>query len=373
MVTIAVGVTACCVCVPPKAYVCGHSPTDTLAEITDPDFTGATSVAYLDGYFVFTAVAPHSQWFISQLLDPTSFDALDFAFADAAPDILFRVIAQNGELWFFGQTTVEVWYDAGTSGLETAPGMSFFPFRPRAGGVVRYGTLSMKTICLCDGSLFWLTDEGIVVRSNGYKIQRVSTTPIETIIYNMGTSTLRPAFSYSQEGHIFYILNFSECTLIYDCATQAWHERSSSADGSQPWRPLCAARDGATILLGDSLSGRLFSPQPWLATEDGADVIRQFIMPPIYARTYRAFCSRLEIEMEVGTYPPVGNITLEWSDDGGFAWKGPRVMDAGPYLNVHERVFTTRLGSFRSRTFRVTSPKRITVYAIDADITSGAS
>jgi hypothetical protein len=56
-----------------------------LQTITDPAFPGATSVDYIDTYFLFTE--PNSnRFFISEQGDPLSLDALDFASAESAPN-----------------------------------------------------------------------------------------------------------------------------------------------------------------------------------------------------------------------------------------------------------------------------------------------
>src|SRR4051812_44087042 len=52
MPTIAVGPVGAVVCVPPNAWTCAHSgPINQIGG----DFPGARSVAYLDGYFVYTS------------------------------------------------------------------------------------------------------------------------------------------------------------------------------------------------------------------------------------------------------------------------------------------------------------------------------
>ena len=90
----------------------------------------------------------------SLLLDPTAYDALDFAYADGVPNLLRRVMVLRGELWLVGETAMEVWYDAGSSGLETTPGTSFFPFRRRAGGVwFPTARAAARTAAICDNSL----------------------------------------------------------------------------------------------------------------------------------------------------------------------------------------------------------------------------
>ena len=64
----------------------GTCPADPLNQITDPDFPGASSVCYVDGYFAFSALGDTAQWFISRLLDPAAIDALDFVFSDATAE-----------------------------------------------------------------------------------------------------------------------------------------------------------------------------------------------------------------------------------------------------------------------------------------------
>ena len=95
----------------PDAYVYDRSA-GTLTQVTDPDFPGASSVDFLDGYFIFTQ--PRSgEFFISALEDGTSYDALDFATAESNPDNLVRAWVDHREILLFGQLTMEPWYDSG--------------------------------------------------------------------------------------------------------------------------------------------------------------------------------------------------------------------------------------------------------------------
>ena len=119
-ITIAAGPTACVVVVAPRAYTCGHLPGDPLNQITDPDFPGATSVCYVDGYFAFSSLGDTAQWFISRVADPSDFDALDFVFSDAVPNVIRRVITHRGQIWTIGESGFEVWYDAAQGGLPVS-------------------------------------------------------------------------------------------------------------------------------------------------------------------------------------------------------------------------------------------------------------
>ena len=107
------------------------------------------------------------------------------------------------------------------------------------------------------------------------------------------------------------------------------------------------------------------------ATDAGVTVIRQAVLPPLWAKTRRAFCSRIEIEMEVGGPSVAGPVSLDWSDDGSRTWKPARTLATGIIGDTRKRVFTTRLGSFRQRTFRLTTHGLTRFYAADADIAPG--
>jgi hypothetical protein len=214
----------------------------------------------------------------------------------------------------------------------------------------------------------------MVYRSEGYKAVRVSTHAVENIIRALGTNNVLSALTYTQNGHPFYIINFATRTLAYDCATKVWHERASGLDGEARWLGNAATVFGDIPLIGDWTSGNLYMAVPTLATDNGVLIKRSVTLPPIWANTRRGFCARVEIEMEVGGANPAGDVTLEWSDDGGFTWTGgPRVMASGAPTERRKRVFTTRLGSFRQRVFRISSRGNTTLYACDADITGGAS
>jgi hypothetical protein len=370
MVTIACGITACVICVPPRAYTCGHRPGDPLNQIGGT-YPGATTVAYHDGYFVYTAYDNYDTFFISKLLDPLSYDALDFASSDALPNVLRLTVSHRGQLWMMGEAGLEVWYDAGQVD---------FPYRRVPGAIVPHGSATPKSVAQCDGSIFWVGPDDIVYRSVGYQAQRVSTHAIEHIIYttanalgNFGAYNIVSAHSFSQNGHTFYALNLATRTLVYDCATKLWHERSSSVDGSDRWRPEYSYRVSDSVIFADSLSGQLLIAQE-SGDELGGLVARSLITPPLWAGTRRAFCSRLEVEMEVGTSHSPGDVVLDWSDDGGITWTGgPRTMNSGTSGQTRKRVVATRLGSFRQRVFRVTVHGRAMFYAIDADVVGGAS
>ena len=79
---------------------------------------GASSVAYLDGYYVFTNLPTRSDRVLHQRnpRPETMFDALwILPSLDAFPDNTLKVEALGADLWFAGTAGWEVWYDAGNA------------------------------------------------------------------------------------------------------------------------------------------------------------------------------------------------------------------------------------------------------------------
>jgi hypothetical protein len=230
--------------------------TNVFAQITDPDFAGAVTVAYLDGYFVFNQ--PNSQFiWVSQLLDGTSVDPLDFASAEGSPDGVVGIIADHRELWVFGTDSVEVWYNSGGAG---------FPLERIQGAFNEIGCVSAYTIAKMDNGLFWLgTDargQGIVYRANGYTGVRISTHAIEYAIAQYGNISDAIAYTYQQEGHAFYVLTFpsGNATWVYDVSTQAWHERAGFDNGEfMRHRSNCQCNFGGNIIVGDFENGNIYT------------------------------------------------------------------------------------------------------------------
>jgi hypothetical protein len=362
LVTIAVGQTAAVVCVSPNAFTTGHSPGQALNQITDPAFPGARSVTFCDGYYAFSSAENSALWFVSRLADPTAFDALDFVFSDASPNVIRRLITHRGQIWSMGEGGFEIWYDAGAAD---------FPFRRASGGVVPIGTLSPMSACRADQSVWWLGADGVVYRSNGYAPVRVSTHAIEAIIGvgGYGGSGL-DALTHAYRGHWFYCLTTLDGrTLCYDIATQRWHERSTSTDSNGPWRGYTVALNG--LLYGSRTDGTVHQLTMG-ATDDGIVVLRHAAFPPLWAGTRRAFCARLEVEMEVGGPNTPGAVILDWSDDGGTTFVPGRLLSSGAVGDRRHRVYATRLGSFRQRMFRLSTHGLTRFYAVDADIVGGA-
>lgn len=319
----------------------------TLTQVTDADYPGATSVVFLDGYFVFTRTDT-GQFFISASYDGTDYDALDFATAEGDPDNLIAAVVDHRELWLFGPKTIEIWYNSGSAD---------FPFERASGAFIERGTVARDSIAKLDNSLFWVGDDRIVYRADGYSPQRVSTHAIEHVLNQAPGLGDLVAFAYTQKGHAFYVIKKpDEWTFVYDVATGLWHERESH--NRLDYRVSTFAKAFNLLLVGDDSNGNIYELDLETYTENGDTIISTATAPPLWAETETATANSLILDFEAGVGLTTGQgsdpyVFLDWSDDGGHTYKNQIWRKIGKIGKYKKRARWTRMGQFRQRVYRV--------------------
>ena len=352
--------------------------TNVFAQITDPDFPGAVTVGYLDGYFVFNEPNSQKIW-VTELLDGTSVDPLDFASAEGSPDGLVAVNVDHREAWLFGTDSIEVWYNAGQAD---------FPLTRIQGAFNEIGCVASFSIAKLDNGLFWLgTDargQGIVYRANGYTGVRVSTHAIEYAIAQYGNISDAIAYTYQQEGHAFYVLTFpsANATWVYDVATQAWHERAgwNTAIGEfTRHRSNCQCNFGGNTVVGDYENGNIYTLDLDVYADNGG--IQKWLrswraLPTGQNNLKRTAQHSLQLDCESGTGLITGQgsdpeIMLRWSDDGGHTWSNEHLSKMGKIGEYYRRVFWRRLGmtlKLRDRVYEVSMTDPVKTAIMGAEL-----
>lgn len=336
----------------------------SVSPITDQDFPGATSVAYIDGYFVFTGPTGTGRFFISSLGDGTNYDALDFATAEGDPDPAVRCFADHRELLIFGTKTIEVWQDTG--GAD-------FPFSRVDGAFIERGCAAGGSVGKADNTTYWLGDDRIVYKMNGYVPQRVSTFAVEESIRKMTTISDALGSTYAQDGHTFYVLKFPTegRTFCLDVSNGMWHERQSGTGLTGDWRMNFVIPAFDRVLAGDQWTGKLFTLDLDTYTEDGNAIRSVIETAPLASQDGNERVSlpgwEIVFEMGVGLLSGQGSdpqVALSWSYDNGATWSAERWKSLGPRGQRLRRADWWRLGSARSRIIRsvITDPvKRVVV------------
>lgn len=329
----------------PNAFYYDTS-TSTFGQITDTDFTsrGAGDVEFLDNFLLFREPGS-GRFFGANVGTATTFEALNFSTAEGSPDNLVGMKADHRQILLFGEKSVEVW--------ELAGGAAF-PFVRAANGYIEQGCFNGRTVAKLDNSLFWLAEDYTVRRLNGITPEKVSQAGIEQALGTVNIASGR-AFGYSQEGHLFYVLQFPEGTFVYDASTKEWHERQTY--GYDFWLPWSHVQFAGLEIVGDVQSNRLGYLSPLVFADWGATQRMEWTYQPVYAQGNRAFHDRLEVIMETGTGLVSGQgsdpeLMMDVSDDGGITWQplpNRKIGRMGQYQSIVE---WRQLGSSSNRVYR---------------------
>jgi len=388
------------------SYIYNNS-TGIFGQITDPDFPGAVTVCYLDGYFVFNEPNSQRLW-VTSLLDGTSIDPLAFASTEGSPDGLLAVAANFREIWAFGTNSIEVWYDNGTAG---------FPFERIQGAFNELGLAAPYSVAKMDNGLFWLgrdrRGQGIVYKANGYTGQRISTHAVEWQIQQYTDMSDAIGYTYQQDGHSFYVLIFptANTTWVYDLATQAWHERAGWVNGYfTRHRSNCQMAFNNKIVVGDFENGNIYAFDLDDYSDNGS--IQKWLrswraLPSGQNNLKRTAQHGLQLDAEAGTYFAVIPATVEylttesgdiltteagdslvvtegakaikqpqymlrWSDDGGHTWSNEHWRGGGEYGQYGNRIRWLRLGmtlKLRDRVYEVSGTDPVKIAIMGAELT----
>jgi hypothetical protein len=353
-----------------------NANTNVFAQINDPDFPGAVTVGYLDGYFVFNEPNSQKIW-VTALLDGTSVDPLDFASAEGSPDGVVGLIVDHREVWVYGTNSVEVWYDAGTAD---------FPLQRIQGAFNEIGCAAAYSIAKMDSGVFWLgkdaRGQGIVYRANGYTGQRISTHAVEWHIQQYGDLSNTIGYTYQQDGHSFYVLIFPQAntTWVYDAATQAWHERAGWNNGSfTRHRSNCQVAFNNEVIVGDYANGNLYAFDLDVYADNGQ--IQRWLrswraLPTGQNNLKRTAHHSLQLDCETGVGLNIGQgsdpeVMLRWSDDGGHTWSSEHWKKMGKIGEYGYRTLWRRLGmttKIRDRVYEVSGTDPVKIAVMGAEL-----
>ncbi len=386
-----------------------NATTDVFSPITDPDFPGAVTVGYLDGYFVFNEPNSQKVW-VTQLLDGLSVDPLDFASAEGSPDGLVSLIIDHREAWLFGTNSVEVWYDAG---------LQDFPLQRVQGAFNEIGCIAPFSVAKLDNGIFWLGADargrGIVYRANGYTGVRVSTHAVEWHIQDYTNMADAVAYTYQQDGHSFYVLNFpsANTTWVYDVATNAWHERAGFLNGAfTRHRSNCQMSFNNEIVVGDYQNGNIYAFDLTIYADNGniQKWLRSWRALPTGQNNFKRTAQHsLQLDCETGvglnglvepeviylqtesddylvtesdnyliadqaaaaTQGADPQVMLRWSDDGGHTWSSEHWASMGKIGQYYRRVFWRRLGmtlKLRDRVYEISGTDPVKIAIMGAEL-----
>jgi hypothetical protein len=351
--------------------------TGAFAQITGDFPNGATTVTFLDSYFIVDDPANPGRFFVSALSDGTSWNALAYATAESNPDGLVRVMAEKSLLGLFGEFSTEVW--ANTGALD-------FPFSRMQGGAVEWGLAARWSLCKFDDGLIWLARNrlgqvSVVAGSGAGGIQRVSTSDLDYQFSTYSAVADATGFSYMNSGHPFFQLNFPTASRswLYDGKTGAWSELQSYGLTRHRGQTQTTFLDN--IMVSDFDNGRIYKLLGSALTDNGDAIVRELISPHSFGPDdEQGFISEIRLDMETGLGTATGQgsdpqVQLSISRDGGHSFGTERWTSAGKTGEYRHRARWRRCGRARDMVIkvRITDPIPCNLIRASADYERGTS
>lgn len=310
------------------------------------------------------------QW--SGVADAGTYDGLDFASAEARDDNIVRLMNIQGQLWVFGERSIERWYL--TAGSDFA--------KPMSGALIDTGLRGWHLVAQIPNGGFFVGSDGIAYLISGGSVRPVSTRGVET---NIQAGTASHVFYYEDEGHKFCVIRYSDRPAdVYDIVADEWHERASGPE-FMPWAALYCAkvhgdwvvaneageihalrrigRDGGEVLVGEATSRTLkeagdpFSidritlwastGQTYLGRETGVG-----LMIGGGALLETGDQTGLKIRDQAAN-PRPARIVLQFSRDRGKTWGKERWVSLGDLGDYRKLVRVYGCGAFETATMRL--------------------
>jgi hypothetical protein len=358
--------------------------TATFAIIADGAFVGGDEVDVIDNFIVYTKVGSN-QWGATSAGVVTS-NGLSFGRKDSAPDNIVSLIVNKREVFILGETTSEVWVDAG---------LFPFPFQKLPGTNMQHGCAAKASVARLGETFAFLAkdDRGqaIVVHMNGYSAgAHLDPRRSRTRSRSTRPSRMRSASATSRRA------TSSTCSPSRPPTRRGSTTSPRSSGTAAPSRlgnvyhrdrANCACFFQGFNLVGDYENGIIYAASLTTFTDySDAGGGAGNAIPRI--RRCRHLTSDLRYvyhhDLQIQFQPGVGLITgqgsdpqamLRWSDDGGFTWNGPRSTSIGSIGQYKNRAIWRALGRSRDRIYEVsiTDPVYPVIVSANLNVSEGAS
>lgn len=289
----------------------------------------ATHVVAVDNTFV--ANEGGTQRFnVSAVGDGYTWNALDFASVEAAPDNLVAMVAFNRQIYMMGTRSMQVFWNSGDAAR---------PFIPVDGSYVEIGCAANYSAAFDETGVYWLGADlrggPRVYKGNGGAVAAISTPAMDAEFSGVNGTTpyfLADAkgYTFRMDGHTFYVLNFptSNKTWVFDATTEGWSEFLEWDAPNNQWerhRSNAALYAYGRQLIGDIENGKLYELSSSLYSNDGRPLKWLRASAHVSQDEQNIVIGSLEVLCEHGVGLNTGQgsdpqMMLRTSKDGGYSW-----------------------------------------------------
>lgn len=339
--------------------------TNVLTQITDIDYPGGTTLDYADGYFIISD--KNGRVSFTELNNGSDWRGLNFFTPTFKPDKVKAIRAIREEIYCFGEETIEIYINDGSTPFIRQPRTSMY-----------YGLTARDSIAVHQSGIFFLGKNRtggseVYLMGTDYSLTPVSSPTISQMLNNQVNDDAEGFVTCTTDGHIFYYLHLPslKTTLVYDITTGMWHERQSQRpypdyDGTKPqdlYRGRCHTFFKGLNLYGDWFSGKIFKEDNTLTTDDGNIRVLKRISSVFHNELKYISVYSLEFDINSGFGATVNQgvdpiMMVQYSIDGGNTFEREEFVKLGPLGIYDYKAVINNLGTARNWviSFSITDP-----------------
>lgn len=330
-----------------------------VAALSDTDApTTVTHVVFLDQYLLANK-AGTGRIYYSQVGDYTDWQN-DFVTAEARGDDVLAVRIGWRDIYLFGTTTTEVWYNDGST-----------PFVRYDGREIQLGLSAKHSVQYIDNTWFFLDNRRRLVKVTGTEPQILSS-PFDKKLSNLTTVSDAISDNIQVGGKGFYVITFpsvtradggSGQTYCYDYKLNAWYEWGEW-NTAEAWYDrfkgncVAFAHPWGKHYVGDrAATGKVYLMAETTYQDNSEPIKMQVDTAYIDHGTYnKKKCKRATFRIKRGvsglTTDTTFNLRYRDNDMGSFI--ASRDISVGLTGDSTITVKQDRLGSYRQRQYRLT-------------------
>ncbi len=353
--------------------------TNTLTRITDADYPGGTTLDYADGYFIISD--NNGRVSFSELNAGLNWNGFNFFTPTFKPDRVRAIRAYREEIYCFGDETIEVYINDGST-----------PFIRQSRTSMYYGITARDSLAVHHSGVFFLGKSPtggseVYMMGTDYSLTPLSSPAISTRINTQENTDAEGFVLSTKDGHILYHLHLPalNTTLVYDVTTGMWHERmsqkpSANANGSfsqDMYRGRLHTSFKGMNLFGDWHGGKVFKEDASVSTDDGLVRLLKRVSSVFHSEQKYISVYNLEFDINSGlasaNSTPTGQgsapvMMLAYSKDGGNTYESEDLISLGLLGHYDERVRTNGLGTARNWTIAFSISDPIDIIIMQAEV-----
>lgn len=231
---------------------------DTTTSALTPIGVSLQSVDFLNQRFL-GVDQQRRFWRHSALADGASWSDLDVYSSESSPDRIVGLKVLDGQVLVFNERTIEVFVDQPT---ETQV--------YQRTQVIQRGCISGDTIVRIAGTLFFVGDDYIPYRLDGYTPVPIGSKPI---VADLSKTEPRKLFGFGWEDRgylVYYVTAQNGHTWGYDVTNSRWHRRESY--GLDRWRINTLVKFDQDWYAGDYSNGLMYRLD-WGYVYEGCEIM----------------------------------------------------------------------------------------------------